>query len=296
MEESTLNTRLSTLPRRTWRRSFALALALALPAAAVSFLPTASANHPVLVEGELDFDGDGLIGPAEDTDNSTDRVFGTITAALGAANGGANQNGRVTIVTSGRFHEQINITNANGNTTVEAAPGVEANIDAVGTGDRATQFPSDNTTRQGQPGVVINVAGTNTHVTLRNLVIRNWIEGVRILNNSRVTLDNLRLEGNVNYGIVARNNSRLTLVNSFVTSTGLRVGNTGNFPAVNTPDPGVGIAVFDRATAALTGVVVSGSFGAGVSNQGNFYQPFMFMNVTAFDNNPNFLNVRPPRD
>lgn len=133
-----------------------------------------SANHPVLVEGEADFDGDGRLGTAEDTDGD-DRIFGTITAALGAANGGANQNGRVTIVTSGRFHEQLIVSNANGNTTIEAAPGVEATIDAVATGTRAAQFSgSTNVVRQGQPGIIIN-SPNNRYVTLRNLVVRNWL-------------------------------------------------------------------------------------------------------------------------
>jgi len=65
------------------------------------------ANHPVLVEGNCpgpaartavlpntcgDYDGDGRIGTAEDLD-APDRVFGTITGALGpglAAGTGAN--------------------------------------------------------------------------------------------------------------------------------------------------------------------------------------------------------------
>jgi hypothetical protein len=42
----------------------------------------ASANHPVLVEGEKDYDGDGLVDTAEDTDNATDRIFGTINRGL----------------------------------------------------------------------------------------------------------------------------------------------------------------------------------------------------------------------
>ncbi|HWT02475.1 MAG TPA: hypothetical protein VN256_19640, partial [Pyrinomonadaceae bacterium] len=73
------------------------------------------ANHPVLVEGNCDepapgttiitgpagtcgdYDGDGRIGTAEDTDGA-DRIFGTLNAALGpgtgaAAGTGANMNG-----------------------------------------------------------------------------------------------------------------------------------------------------------------------------------------------------------
>jgi hypothetical protein len=58
------------------------------------------ANHAVLVEGELDFDGDMMVGLAEDNDG--DVVFGTITRALGAAPA-LGQNGTAFIVTSGRF-------------------------------------------------------------------------------------------------------------------------------------------------------------------------------------------------
>ena len=63
-----------------------------------------SANHPVLVEGNCDspvpgttivtggtcgdFDGDGRIGTAEDTDGA-DRIFGTLKAALGPGSGAA---------------------------------------------------------------------------------------------------------------------------------------------------------------------------------------------------------------
>src|SRR5687768_12969205 len=88
-----------------------------------------AANHPVFVEGNCDspvpgttlvapgtcgdFDGDGRIGTAEDTDGA-DRIFGTIFAAIGpgtgaAAGTGANHNGLVLIVRSGRFAEPIYI-------------------------------------------------------------------------------------------------------------------------------------------------------------------------------------------
>lgn len=256
-----------------------------------------SANHPVLVEGERDYDGDGLTGMAEDTDNANDRVFGTITAALGAANGGANQNGRVIIVTSGRFHEQLNITNANGNTTVEAAPGVEATIDAVATGDRAGQFPaSNNATRQAQPGVIVN-SPANRYATLRNLVIRNWTDGIQIQGASRVAIDNCRLEGNVNHGIQALGTSRVTITNSQIQSTGFRVGATGSFPSdANQPDPGIGVAYRGSSQGTLMSTTVSGSFSIGVANfTGNFFGVRVLL-VNSFDNGAgDFLGVRPTR-
>jgi Right handed beta helix region len=247
-----------------------------------------SANHPVLVEGEADFDGDGRLGTAEDTDGD-DRIFGTITAALGAANGGANQNGRVTIVTSGRFHEQLIVSNANGNTTIEAAPGVEATIDAVATGTRATQFTgSTNVVRQGQPGIIIN-SPNNRYVTLRNLVVRNWLEGILVLNQTRVTLDNVRLEGNVNYGIHVTGDSKALITNSQVSSTGFRVGATGDFPNAQTPTPGSGIVFENSARGLVVHTTVSGNFRHGVAALQNSFAEAR--NVTAFDNDDNFHRV-----
>lgn len=164
----------NTSIRRSLRWFAAAALiASSLAGASLWRTPGVAANHPVLVEGELDFDGDGLVGLAEDADNDTDRVFGTINAALGAANGGANQNGRVIIVTSGRFREIVFITAANGNVTLEAAPGVEANIDAVVAGARASQFPGTTPT-QSSPGIVVDAA-SNRSVIIRNIVSRNGL-------------------------------------------------------------------------------------------------------------------------
>src|SRR5215213_6165623 len=113
--------------RKPARRS--LRLMVFSLAAALLLLPgfwggrIAEANHPVYVEGNCDspvpgsvfvaqgtcgdYDGDGRIGTAEDTDGA-DRIFGTLRAALGpgtgaAAGTGANHNGLILIVTSGRF-------------------------------------------------------------------------------------------------------------------------------------------------------------------------------------------------
>jgi hypothetical protein len=249
-----------------------------------------SANHPVLVEGEADFDGDGRIGLAEDTDGD-DRIFGTITAALGADNGAANQNGRVTIVTSGRFHEQLIISNANGNTTIEAAPGVEATIDAVATGTRASQFnspTSNNTIRQGQEGIIVN-SPNNRYVTLRNLVVRNWREGILVLNQSRITIDNVRLEGNVNFGIHVTGDSRALITHSQVSSTGYRVGATGSFPTPQIPTPGSGIVYENTSRGVVAHTTVSGNFRVGLAaNFGAFVEA---RDVIAFDNGDNFFRI-----
>lgn len=247
---------------------------------ALSVAPPSSANHPVLVEGNCDapvpgtttftntagicgdYDGDGRIGTAEDTDGA-DRIFGTITAALGpgtgaAAGTGANGNGRVIIVTSGRFSETVTINVSSGSVELEAAPGVEANIDAVFSGDPA----GGNNTRQ--EGVGVNIAAAaGTTVTLRNLTIRNWRIGLQLQSVSRVYVDNCRIQNNRDYGVLVLNQARLVLNDSHVISTGHRVGTAPN----NTPNPGHGIEFQSLSGGYLTNSSIVNSTGAGVSNQ-----------------------------
>lgn len=262
--------------------------------------PEAHANHPVLVEGNNcadggpgvttvpvgtcgDFDGDGLIGTAEDADNATDRIFGTITAALAMANNGANQNGRVTIVTSGRFAEQVLITGANGNVTLEAAPGVEADIDAVLSGD------ANNVTRQGQPGLVVDAPNTRI-ITLRNLVVRNWTEGIQVLGSSRVVIDDCRAENNRDYGVhVFQGTSanpgtgKATITDTEVNASGFRV----NAAVDNTPNPGIGIEFEDSGTGIVVDTTISGSFAAGLANSTGNNSAVAVRDLRLFDNNPN---------
>jgi len=254
-----------------------------------------SANHPVLVEGEVDFDGDGLVGLAEDTDNGNDRIFGTINAALGAANGGAAQNGRVTIVTSGRFREIVSITAANGNVTLEAAPGVEADIDAVVAGDRSNQFPATNNNgAQAAPGIVVD-APANRSVTIRNIVSRNWTDGIRIRGASRVTLDNVRVESNVNNGIDVSGSARVSITNSQVNYTGFRTGATGDFPsAANVPSPGNGISFRESSIGSVAFSSVTGSFAVGISNTTGVPSAVRLLALNVFDNTVNFLGIKPP--
>lgn len=280
------------------RPTAALLLALAISAS------VAHANHPVIVEGNNvsnggpnapatgatigggnggDADGDAVVGAAEDVDNGTDRVFGTITGALGMANAGANQNGRVTVVRSGRFNEQVNITAANGNVTIEAAPGVEANIDAVLSGD----VVGTNDTRQDQPGIIVN-APANRVVTLRNLVIRNWSEGIRIVGAARVNIDNCRIENNRDYGIRVMGTARVTITNSQVNGTGFRVGSLGD-TTLATPtdpaDPGNGIEFEDASRGLVSDTVITTSSGVGfVGNP----RRVLRRNVVLFDNGRNF--------
>lgn len=266
---------------------------------------TALGNHPVLVEGNCgsvpagattvvpgtcgDFDGDGRVGTAEDTDGA-DRVFGTINAALGngtdaAAGTGANQNGTVTIVTSGRFPEVVTITAANGNVTLQAAPGVEANIDAVLQGD------ANSGTRQGQPGIIVN-SPSNRYVIIRNITSRNWTSGIQINGDSRVAIQGCRLENNVNYGIEIADRAKVLINDTEVHSTGFRAGPAGNFPTANPPAPGIGIEFDDQSTGVISSTTISGSFAAGISNKTPSRAGLCLQNVTSFDNSPNFDGVR----
>jgi parallel beta-helix repeat protein len=242
-----------------------------------------SANHPVLVEGETDFDGDGLIGAAEDTDNATDQVFGTINAALGMANAGANQNGRVVVVTSGRFLARTTITAANGNVTLEAAPGVEANIEAVRAGD------GGNAMRQGVQGIIVNAPATRI-VTIRNIISRNWTSGIEIQGASRVIIDNCRFENNTNYGIQALGTSKVTISNTAVNASGFRSGAGVD----NMPNPGIGICFEGQSSGTVAFTTVSGSAAAGISNMTGNRRAVGILSVNVFDNMGDFQNIIPP--
>lgn len=247
----------------------------------------ARANHPVLVEGNCnvppagsasaplpgtcgDWDGDGVIGAAEDADG--DRVFGTIAAALGSA--GINQNGSITIVTSGTFPEVVSITAANGNVTLQAAPGVEANIDAVLQGD------SGSGARQNAPGIVVNSPATRI-VILRNLTSRNWSEGIRIGGDSRVQMQHVRVENNRDFGVRAMSRSRVQIDQSQVLGSGFR---SGAPPVVNTANPGHGIVLLDDAQAAIFRSSVSGTAGTAILNATGSKASVRLLDIFLFDN------------
>lgn len=259
----------------------------------------AFANHPVLVEGTClgagaaqrtlvlpgtcgDYDGDGRVGTAEDTDEA-DRVFGTINAALGNTDLGvtlnatrANQNGRVTIVGSGIFPEVVTITAAGGNVTLEAVPGVDANIDAV------AQGVDGGAARQASPGIIVD-SPANRRVTIRNLMSRNWTDGFRIMGYSRVTLDDVRAENNRDYGIRVQNTARVAISNAHVGATGFRTA-----PGVdNTPNPGIGIEFEHKSRGSIFSTSVTGSFAAGVARDST--AKLTRDHVQLFDNNPNLV-------
>ncbi|MBX3278323.1 MAG: right-handed parallel beta-helix repeat-containing protein [Acidobacteria bacterium] len=252
------------------------------------------ANHTVFVEGEEDFDGDGRVGLEEDTDAPVDGVFGTLTAALAAANGGANQNGRVTIVTSGRFRESLLVTAANGNVVIEAAPGVDAIIEAViPDAGRSSQFPNTtNATAQALPAIVVNGAA-NRVVVLRNLTIRNWLTGIQVNGASRVTIDNCRLDSNVNFGVDVTDSARVNISNSQVNGTGFRSGATGSFPtATNIPLPGTGVSFRGASRGAVYMSTITSSFAIGLANFTGATNNVTAQSVNLFDNAVDVEGVR----
>lgn len=283
-----------------------LALALAAGLAQVSGV-NVSANHPVLLEGNCDspvpgttivgiggvcgdFDGDGRIGTAEDTDGA-DRIFGTLRAALGpgtgaAAGTGANQNGMVMIVTSGRFSEVIRVGQTTepgdggslnpGNVTIEAAPGVIANIDAVFQGDPA----GGNTTRQGSNGITVVYSSAFRVVTLRNLVIRNWHNGILVAGIARVNIDNCRLESNIANNISLIDNANVAITNTQSVSAGLRIGSS----VPTAPNPGYGLVLRNNARASVMNSSFTNNQGAGIVNLTNDATNLKLFKVGAFFN------------
>lgn len=268
------------------KKFWAPVIMLGLISAALVITPSASANHPVLVEGNCDspvpgttlvsppgvcgdFDGDGRIGTAEDTDGA-DRIFGTLTAALGpgtgaAAGTGANFNGRIIIVKSGRFSETVAspaTTNTmlhlvgNGHIQIEAAPGVEANIDAVFQGDPA----GGNNTRQAAHGMLISM-NPGGSVTLRNLTIRNFSIGIKVMGATRLLMENCRVDNNLDVGVHVVEQARVAIENSQINATGRRIG-TG----VPTTIYGHGLLIEQTGSVVISNSIIANSLGFGVLN------------------------------
>ncbi len=263
----------------------AMAAASVLAAMVVSAAPSALANHPVFVEGETDFDGDKLVGMDEDTDSPTDGVFGTIRAALAEANGGVNQNGTVTIVTSGRFAEVVVITAANGNVVLEAAPGVDADIDAVIGGNPDGR----NGARQESPGIIVN-SPANRIVVIRNIATRNWTQGIQVRGSSRVLLEGIRATNNRDFGVRVLGGAKVSIVNSSIVASGFR---SGAAPVDNTPNPGIGVAFEEMSSGTVAFSTITSSFAAGISNQTGIAVSVKLTGLNVLDNNPDFSGLAP---
>jgi parallel beta-helix repeat protein len=265
---------------------------------------TAWANHPILVEGNCDspvpgsalvdpgncgdFDGDGRIGTAEDTDGA-DRIFGTLRAALGpgtgaAAGTGANLNGTITIVTSGRFAEVLNLDPASfdpdianpGNVTIKAAPGVEAAIDAVLQGDPA----GGNAARQNSAGIIVNLP-SDRRVILQNLTIRNFTIGIYVGGPSRISIIGCRVTNNVGFGILVQGSARVSIDDSQINDNGFRLGGP-----VGAASPGAGVVFQSTSSGSIFRSSITGNAGAGLADQSS--GPTNVQDVHFFNNNPNF--------
>jgi hypothetical protein len=266
---------------------FAFAAALLFAAAPLTSVSAQSTNPgAVFVEGncgdsilpesfggggcKADYDGDGNSGLDEDTDG--DNIYGTIQGALEAI----DHNGKVVIVTSGRFYENVYIgqatggfpfgANVPGNVTLEGAPGVEAVIDAF------AQPPSDttgNNARSAATGITVNYTtnGAQRVVTLRNLQVRNFAIGIAADNNSRVNIDRVRVENNLFYGIRFSNNVRGAISNSHVTATGFRVSGAPAPPPPPSQGAFLGSGIFVNQTAQghVVDTVSSHNSGYGIS-------------------------------
>ncbi len=274
-------------------RATAVPLVLGLVLSALAVASPALANHPVFVEGNCfgpgsgmtatglmnspvlngtcgDYDGDGRIRMAEDLDG--DNNFGTINAALAAV----AQNGRVTIVANGTFPEVVVLKpTEGGNVSLEAARGVDANIDAV------VQGEPGNEERATRPGIVIRGCD-ECRTIVRNVMVRNWRVGILVRRDAHAILDEVRVENNLDYGIHAVGRSRVTITDSDVSATGFRKGTAG----VGEADPGRGVEFEDRSRGSIVDTTVSGSADAGISvlNRARLE----IRNVHVFDNHPNF--------
>jgi hypothetical protein len=265
----------------------------------------AFANHPVLLEGNCespvpgttivsarscgDWDGDGRVGTSEDSDG-TDHVFGTLEAALGAS--GINSNGTITIVTSGRFipSSTVRIGDAPGgaptHVTIEAAPGVIAIFDAVLQGDPA----GGNTMRQNIVGFLVEATADSDRIVFRNLIIKNWFEGIRVSGGARVTVDNCKFEHNLNHAVRAMGTSLVLVYESTITDTGTR----GGAGVSNFAFPGRGVSYEESSRGMVAKSQIFTNKGDAVHNQSSLGTSAVFHHqVVISGNGGGIVNATP---
>jgi hypothetical protein len=160
-----------------------------------------------------------------------------------------------------------------GQVTLEASPGVTASIEAfiVAADRRIAEFPTAQANPfalQSAPGIVIN-SPDDRFVILRNISVVNWTDGIRINGNSHVLLDNVRVEHNINNGVLVSDNADVAIVNSHIAATGFRLNPmTGNFPAVNAPNTGDGVVFQGRSRGIIFQSALVGNFGEGLDRRG----------------------------
>src|SRR5207237_1068104 len=141
-----------------------------------------------------------------------------------------------------------------------------------------------NADRQTMPGIVVNSPATRI-VTIRNIVSRNWTDGIQINGASRVVIDNCRIENNTNFGIHVTGSSKVTINNTQVTASGFR---SGASPVNNTANPGIGIGFEGTSTGTVAFSMVAGSAAAGISNKTSNRAGVGILSVNVFDNATDF--------
>jgi hypothetical protein len=146
--------------------------------------------------------------------------------------------------------------------TIQAAPGVVAEIDAVLQGDPA----GGNTARQNQTGIVIyyfpNSGVSDRTVTLRNLVIRNFTQGIGTFGDNTILIENCRIENNIKAGINVTGSHKMVIARSVISGNGRRIG----AGVSTTPNPGDGLIVAEGASAKIFDTVFSNNVAAGIRN------------------------------
>jgi parallel beta-helix repeat protein len=121
-------------------------------------------------------------------------------------------------------------------------------------------------------------------VTLRNLTVRNFLDGIVVTQTARVNIDNCRIENNLATGITLFGGGvRGTITNTHVTGSGFRVG----AGVSSTPSPGHGIVIDGNAQAKIAFTTVSYNAAAGIYNSGAASNLVIFKVGTYF-NAPGF--------
>lgn len=130
----------------------------------------------------------------------------------------------------------------------------------------------------------------NRYVIVRNITSRNWASGFQIRGSSRVALEGVKADSNVNYGIEVSDSARVAITGAQIHGTGFRLNPaTGDFPSPNfIPNPGKGIEFDDSSSGSILFSTITGSFRAGISSTTNSRGSVCIANVNVFDNTPNF--------
>ncbi|MCP9495717.1 MAG: right-handed parallel beta-helix repeat-containing protein [Pyrinomonadaceae bacterium MAG19_C2-C3] len=253
-----------------------------------------SAQTSLLVEGNCgdpaatstapgtcgDYDGDGRIGGAENNDG--DKVFGSIYEAANVVNFDPN-GGIVSVVTSGNFTGQINISGRRGTVTLQAAPGVQAIV------DNSLLLPGSDTNLEFPLGVSIG-SSSERYVVLRNLTFRYCsFSAISVFGDARAAIEGCHLENNDDVGISVSGNARVT-----ISHTKVFASNNGQ-SAVNAAT-GAGILFSNNSSGSIFQTTVSGTRGVGIANRTGRADAVCAYLVNVFDNTTNYQGVIPTSD